>query len=86
MMKVTPSADRGIAGPFVTAGQTLAIAFGSAAAGMVANLAGFAVATNPAEVAAVGPWLFGTIAVVPLAACLTAWRTFRLTGRASRDM
>ncbi len=79
LMRVVPSAERDTAGPFLTTTQTLAAAFGSAIAGMVANLAGLAAATTAADVASTAPLLFGGLAIFPLAACLVAWRTLHLT-------
>jgi MFS family permease len=89
LMDVAPPDEREIAGPFITATQTLASAFGTAIAGMVANIAGLADATTPASVAATAPWLFGGLLVFPAAGCLTAWRVLALTrttdDRKSRD-
>lgn len=79
LMATAPAAERDAAGPFITTTQTLAAVFGSAAAGMVANLAGLAGATTPQAVAAVAPILFGTLTVFPLAACFTGWQALRLT-------
>ncbi len=79
LMQVAPADERDIAGPFITTTQTLASAFGTAIAGMVANIAGLADATTPAGVAATAPWLFGVLLIFPAAACLTAWRTLVLT-------
>ena len=79
MIQVAPPAERDLAGPFVTAAQTLATIFGSALAGMVANLAGLPEAAGPAGVLAVAPWLFGALAVVPVLGGLTAWQLLRLT-------
>ncbi len=79
LMATAPAAERDTAGPFITTAQTLATVFGSAVAGMVANLAGMAEATTPEAVAATAPVLFGTLAVFPLAAALTAWQALRLT-------
>jgi MFS family permease len=79
MIQVAPASERDLAGPFVTAAQTLATIFGSALAGMVANLAGLPEAAGPGDVLAVAPWLFGALAVVPVLGGLTAWRLLRLT-------
>ncbi len=79
LMEVAPPDERDIAGPFITAAQTLASAFGTAIAGMVANIAGLADATTPASVAATAPWLFGGLLIFPVAGCLTAWRVLALT-------
>jgi MFS family permease len=82
MMQVAPAAERELAGPFITATQTLATVFGSALAGMVANLAGLTRATTPEEMAAVATWLFAATMLAPLLACFTAWRTLVLTRKA----
>ena len=74
LMAVAAPADRDVAGPFITTTQTLAIIFGSAIAGMTANLAGIADATTPAELAHTTAWLFGILAAIPLAAIFTSWR------------
>ena len=74
LLSVAPPDEHDIAGPFITTTQTLAAVFGSAVAGMVANLAGLADAATATNVAAMGHWLFGALAVLPLAACATAWR------------
>jgi MFS family permease len=79
LMAVAPPGERNVVGPFLTTAQTLAAAFGSAFAGMVANLAGLADATSPAAAAAAGAWLFGVSTIVPLAGCLAAWRALALT-------
>ncbi len=79
LMAVAPAADRDVAGPFITTTQTLATVFGSAVAGMVANVAGMAEAHTPAALASTAAWLFGVSCVVPLAGCLTAWRMLVLT-------
>ncbi len=79
VMQVAPAADRDIAGPFLSLTQTLAAAFGSAAAGMVANIAGLPLATTPAAIMATSPWLFGIMAIFALAAILTSWRILVLT-------
>ncbi len=79
MMSVAAPADREMAGPFITTTQTLTTVFGSALAGLVANLAGLPTATTTAELGHTTAWLFGTLAIVPLAACWAAWKMLRLT-------
>ena len=79
LMRVTPAADRDLAGPFLSLTQTLAAAFGSAIAGLAANAAGLAAATTPAAVAAVAPGLFAGLSLSAVAASLAGWRTLRLT-------
>ncbi len=79
LMQVAPAHDRDVAGPFISTTQTLATVFGSAIAGLVANIAGIADATTPAEIATTSAWLFGVLTIVPLAACVVTWRTLVLT-------
>jgi len=79
LMEVAPADDRDAAGPFITTTQTLAAMFGSAIAGVIANLAGLADAASAYEVAAVGKWLFGTGTLLPLAGLLVAWHALALT-------
>jgi hypothetical protein len=79
VMAVASASDREAAGLFTTTIQTPAAVFGSAIAGVVANLAGPADASSPAEVAAVGKWLFGTLIVLPLAGSLIAWHALGLS-------
>jgi MFS family permease len=79
LMAVAPAADRDVAGPFITTTQTLAAVFGSALAGMLANVAGLPEATTPAALATTAGWLFGVSTLVPLAATFTAWRMLTLT-------
>jgi MFS family permease len=73
LLAVAAPDEHDVAGPFITTTQTLGALFGSAIAGMVANLAGLADAATAADVAATGRWLFGSLTVLPLAACATAW-------------
>ena len=79
LMAVAPAADRDVAGPFITTTQTLAAVFGSALAGMLANVAGLADAATPAALGTTAAWLFGVSTLVPLAATFTAWRMLVLT-------
>ena len=81
LMAVVPSHERAVVGPFIFTTQTLAAVFGTAVAGVVANLAGLADAVFPAEVAAAGAWLFGALSVLPLATSLMAWIALGLTRR-----
>ena len=79
LMATAPAAERDAAGPFITTTQTLAAVFGSAIAGMVANLAGLGQATDPQAIAGTAPILFGVLMIFPLAALVTAWQALRLT-------
>ena len=79
LMAAAPDAERDVTGPFISTTQTLAAVFGSALAGMVANLAGMGTAASPSDVDVMGGWLFGASTAIPLAACLLAWRTLALT-------
>ncbi len=79
LLRVAPAADRDLAGPFLSLTQTLAAVFGSALAGMAANLAGLATAASPAAVAAVAPPLFASLAVAAALGTGVAWQVLRLT-------
>jgi hypothetical protein len=79
LMAVVPANERDVAGPLISTTQSLAAAFGSSLAGMVANLAGLADAMSPMDFATASEWLFGALTVVPLAGCLVAWRALALT-------
>ena len=79
IMRVAAPDDRDIAGPFLSLTQTLASAFGSAAAGLVANGAGLPTAATPTAIMATAPWLFGIMASFALAAIATSWRMLHLT-------
>ncbi len=77
----SPPAERTAAGGFVTTLQILAGTFGAALAGMVANLAGLAHSTTPADVAHGGWLLFLSFVLPPLMAALISARLLRLTPR-----
>ena len=79
MMEVAPIESRATAGPFITTTQTLASVFGSAVAGMVANLAGLPLATTPMAIGASAAILFGVLMLFPLIGGLTSWQVLRLT-------
>jgi MFS family permease len=74
LLSATPPDEHDIAGPFIATTQTLAAVFGSAVAGMIANLAGLADAVTTGDVVTTRHWLFGILTVLPGAACATAWR------------
>jgi MFS family permease len=84
LMQVAAPADRDLAGPFITTTQTLATVFGSAIAGMIANLAGLPAAATPAALGHTAAWLFAVSCLVPAAACLTSARMLTLTGSATK--
>ena len=67
---LAPHDERDLAASSVSTVQLIATAFGSAFAGMVANLAGLTVFGFEAAAAR---WLFGSFAVAPLAAGLLVW-------------
>jgi len=79
LMEVAPPEARASAGPFITTTQTLASVFGSAIAGMVANLAGLPTAITPEAIGATAAVLFGVLSLFPLAATVLAWQTLRMT-------
>ena len=79
LMQVAPPEARASAGPFITTTQTLASVFGSAIAGMVANLAGLPEATTPAAIGDAALVLFCALALFPLVGTFMAWQALRLT-------
>lgn len=79
LMQVAPPEARASAGPFITTTQTLASVFGSAIAGMVANLAGLPLATTPEAIGAAAAVLFLVLALFPLVGIFLAWQALRLT-------
>jgi MFS family permease len=70
MMVTAPIRERDIASSFISTTQLMAVAFGSAVAGIVVNAAGFVGAT-PAQVLNAGCWLFGVFSIAPTTALLT---------------
>ena len=84
LIAYTPAAERSFAGGFVTTSQILAGTFGSALAGMAANLAGIAKSATPAAAAQGGMMLFVSFALPALVALLSCWRLLQLTARERR--
>lgn len=78
IMQAVPPRERDMASASLTTVQLFAAALGSAAAGMVANLAGLAEPGGLEGTANAARWLFGVFALPPQAALLVA-------GRAGRD-
>jgi hypothetical protein len=72
MMAAASVQERDVASSFIATTQLIALAFGSAFAGIVVNAAGFATATTPAQVISAGCWLFAALCVAPAAALLTS--------------
>lgn len=67
-------ADEGtVTASMIPTTQLFAVALGSALSGIIANQAGLARDASPATAALAGAWLFGSFAVVPLAAAIIAW-------------
>jgi MFS family permease len=64
--------------------RSLGIAFGAAAAGLIANAAGLAGGISLATVTAAIPWVYGAAALAPGAAILLAARIDQLRQRAER--
>lgn len=86
LIAYAPAAERSFAGGFVTTSQILAGTFGSALAGMAANLAGIAKSSTPGEMtyggaAHGGMMLFVSFALPALVAMVSCWRLLRLTAR-----
>lgn len=71
MMATALVRERDIASSFIATTQLIALAFGSAFAGIVVNAAGFATATTPSQVINAGCWLFAALCIGPVAALLT---------------
>jgi MFS family permease len=81
LIAYTPATDRAFAGGFVTTSQILAGTFGSALAGMAANLAGIARSSAPAGVTHGGVLLFLSFSLAALVAIVSCWRLLQLTTR-----
>jgi len=79
MMEVAPAESRATAGPFITTTQTLASVFGSAVAGMVANLAGLPLATTALAIGTSAAILFGVLMIFPIIGVFMSWQVLRLT-------
>jgi MFS family permease len=72
MMAIAPVPERDVASSFISTTQLVALAFGSALAGIVVNAAGFATATTPVEVVNAGSWLFIAFSIPSCAALVTS--------------
>jgi hypothetical protein len=68
--------EKDVASSFIATTQFMAVAFGSAVAGIVANATGFVGAT-PGQVLNAGCWLFAVFSIAPSAALLTSRLTLR---------
>jgi MFS family permease len=77
MMATAAVPERDVASSFISTTQLMALAFGSALAGIVVNTAGFATATTPAQVINAGRWLFAVFSIAPGTALLTSLLTLR---------
>jgi MFS family permease len=77
MMAVAPASERDIASSFISTVQLVAVALGSAFAGIVVNAAGLSAATTSAEVVYAGCWLFAAFSIAPCAALLISRRMLR---------
>ena len=81
LIAYAPTSERAFAGGFVTTSQILAGTFGSALAGMAANLAGIGRSSAPADVALGGLLLFLSFSLPALVAIVSCWRLLQLTAR-----
>jgi MFS family permease len=79
MIRAAAAPERDLAAAFISTTQLIALAFGSALAGMVANLGGLPGARTPVEVARAAFWLFAVFAVGPAAAFVSAGRVLSLS-------
>ncbi|HEV7371539.1 MFS transporter [Arenibaculum sp.] len=77
VFRAAPASERGLAAAAVTTVQLFATAFGAAAAGMTANLAGIAAPGGPAGASSAALWLCALFAPAPALAILTALRAAR---------
>lgn len=81
MMATALVRERDIASSFIATTQLIALAFGSAFAGIVVNAAGFATATTPSQVINAGCWLFAALCMAPVTALLTSRPMLRAHAR-----
>jgi MFS family permease len=72
MMAAASAGERDVASSFIATTQLVALAFGSAFAGIIVNAAGFATATTPVQVINAGCWLFAALCLAPASALLTS--------------
>lgn len=77
VLQLTPKEDQDLAGSSVTTIQLTATAFGSAFAGMVANVIGFSDGADVTDLQSTARWMFGLFMLAPLAAVMTARRARR---------
>jgi len=80
MMASASASERDIASSFISTVQMVAVALGSAFAGIGVNAAGLSAATTPAEVVYAGCWLFAAFSIAPCAALLISRRMLRADG------
>lgn len=73
------SGEQDLTASFISTTQLIALAFGAALAGTVANLAGLPEADTPGEIADAASWLYGLFALAPACAFLAAGRALSLT-------
>jgi MFS family permease len=79
MIRAAAAPERDLAAALISTTQLIALAFGSALAGMVATLGGLPGARTPVEVARAAFWLFAVFALGPAAAFVTAGRVLSLS-------
>ncbi|MBX6321638.1 MAG: MFS transporter [Rhodospirillaceae bacterium] len=81
-MRLAARGEESIAAASIPTMRSLGIAFGAAAAGMVANGAGLAAGISPQSVLGAIPWVYGATAAAPAVATVLAARIDRLRRRA----
>lgn len=74
VLAAAPGEERGRASSALPTTQQIGFAIGAAAAGLVANAAGFSDGIDPASAAAVGFWVFAAFLPIALIGNLAAWR------------
>jgi MFS family permease len=74
MIRAAVPSERDLTAAFISTVQMIALAFGSALTGMVANLLGLPETAGPSAAARVGFWLFSLFMAAPLAALLVTRR------------
>jgi len=80
MIRAAVPSERDLTAAFISTVQMIALAFGSALTGMVANLLGLPETAGPSAAARIGFWLFSLFMAAPLAALLVTRRVLVGTG------
>jgi MFS family permease len=80
MIRAAVPSERDLTAAFISTVQMIALAFGSALTGVVANLLGLPEAAGPSAAARVAFWLFSLFMAAPLAALFVTRRVLGGTG------